>query len=192
MFDKKKIIRNHILEYRENMCMKNVNNYSKVIIDKLIKTPQFTTSKYIMSYIDFRNEVKTRNLISLCFKKGKKVVVPVIIKKNGIKREMAVSEIYNINTDMVYGPYGILQPSMQKLEVVNPKILDLIVVPGIAFDIEHNRLGFGKGYYDKFLKSISSNSFKVGIAYEMQIYTKLPVESHDIKMDAIITEERII
>ena len=97
------------------------------------------------------------------------------------KRETTIAR----NTKYKKGKLGVMEP-IGNIYLGN---IDLIIVPGISFDKELNRLGFGKGYYDKFLSE--NNIFKVGICFEKQIVSKLPVDSYDVKMDLVITDKSI-
>ena len=92
--------------------------------------------------------------------------------------------------DLKISSYGILEPKKDKIKNISSDKIDLIIVPGVAFDLKGNRMGHGKGYYDRFLNLVKSTS--IGLAFEFQIIENIPVESHDKPIDMIITEKRII
>jgi 5-formyltetrahydrofolate cyclo-ligase len=90
------------------------------------------------------------------------------------------------------GVFGILEPRKESARIFNPEEIDLVIVPGVAFDEHRNRIGFGAGFYDRFLESVRPSCAKIGIAFEFQIYDEVPVEEHDIPLDLVITEKRTI
>ena len=94
--------------------------------------------------------------------------------------------------DMVPGFKGILEPDPSKARLLDPREIDFAVVPGIAFDVSGNRLGFGAGCYDRLLPLLRPDCLKVGAAFEIQIADELPVNEHDFRLDMIVTEKRMI
>jgi 5-formyltetrahydrofolate cyclo-ligase len=115
---------------------------------------------------------------------GKIVGVP-LIRSN---KELEIKKIEDMN-QLKIGRYDILEP-IEELKTINPNDPEILFIPGIAFGINYERLGRGGGYFDIFLPKTSG--LKVGLAYEFQIFDSLPVQEHDIKMDIIVTEKRII
>ncbi len=180
-----------MIKKRDDMKSEEVISFSKSIIDRIIEMPQFIQSEFIMAYVNFGNEVITIDLINQCFAMGKKVYVPSIIKTYGNKKEIVASKISDLS-NLVKGEYGIYGPSLQSLKAIDPKDLDFIVVPGVVFDIYKNRIGFGKGYYDRFLVQTSLKCYKIGLAFESQICESIPTDKHDYPLNAIATEKRII
>ena len=186
----KNTLRQRILELRSNLSEQEINDKSQKIIKTLATFPEFSNSKLIMCYVDFRNEVVTKGFITDCLKEGRRVAVPFIFKKDGSK-EMLASEIFNID-DLRQGAFGLLEPSINSMIEVDPKELELIIVPGVVFDYSKNRIGYGAGYYDRFLKKVNKNCYKVGVAFDIQFVNEVLAEEHDIKLDAIITESTVV
>jgi 5-formyltetrahydrofolate cyclo-ligase len=122
-------------------------------------------------------------MIEAALERGKVVLVPVIKER---KNKMVVSEIMDPDKDLVRGPYGIYQPKAH-FEVFHPRSIDLAVVPGVAFDRKGNRLGRGKGYYDKFLTRLRPGVHTVGLAFKFQVVRKLPTLSHDKPVTKLLT-----
>ncbi|MGA1847067.1 5-formyltetrahydrofolate cyclo-ligase [Deferribacter abyssi] len=172
-------LRKNVRMLRNNMKESLVRKKSKVIVDKFLSMCGDYES-YLL-YYSFDNEVRTIELISCLYKKSKKVYLPILDNK-----KFYVGEFIGFNK-MNKNVYGIFEPT-EKLDLNK---FDVIVVPGVAFDEECFRLGFGKGYYDQFLK-FSKRKICVGFAYDFQVVKKLPVDDHDEKLDLIITEKRII
>lgn len=205
---KKDIIRKAVLAIRDGMSIEEVENKSRAVIEKIYRTDAYKESKVIMCYVNFRNEVVTRGFMERCLNEHKRVAVPLVRKfslshEEGLSKtshktlnkrtsEIIASEIYNLENDLGKGSFGILEPLPENVREVDPRDIDVVIVPGVAFDLKRNRLGFGAGYYDRFLSKVRSDCAKIGICYESQLTDDIPVNQHDIKMDMIITEKRII
>ena len=156
----------------------------------------------IMFYLAKDNEVSTAASIHLALKMKKKVCVPCTNKQKKTIRSISIE---NCKDDLCAGNYGILEPRRKGKRRISPKKtvynhsskavprsgIDLIIVPGTAFDLARNRLGRGLAYYDRFLAK-AAKSTTIGLAFDFQIVPRLPNQGHDVPMDRIITERRII
>lgn len=189
--ESKKEIRKRALELRKALLKEEVIEKSKIITNKIITLEEFLESRNIMAYMDFSNEVSTKFLIEKCFEMGKKVFLPKVAYKSK-RRYLEVYEVTDIKNQLSKGTYGILEPNGNFTGKVDEKIIDMVVVPGVAFDEKRNRIGFGAGYYDSFLKNTKKECHKVGIAFEIQICPYIPAEEHDVPLDMIVTEKRVI
>lgn len=187
----KEILRQEVASNRKNESRESVGNKSIAITQRVINLESFIKGRAIMCYMDFKNEVMTKYIIDHCFEKGKRVILPLVDKVDGV-RQIVPYEIIDVERDVSPGTFGILEPKKDSAKIFNPEEIDLVIVPGVAFDIHKNRVGFGAGLYDRFLNTVKPDCPKVGIAFEFQIYESVPVEEHDIPLDFIITEERII
>ncbi|KPU26707.1 5-formyltetrahydrofolate cyclo-ligase [Caloranaerobacter sp. TR13] len=182
-------LRKKILNKRKELSNKDIVNLSNKIIDLLINTTLYKNANYIMAYIDFRNEVKTEKLIKKSLEIGKKIIIPISLTES---KELLLSELKDYDNELTTGAYGILEPKKEFIRKVSPQILDLIIVPGVVFDKRGYRIGYGGGYYDKFLLNISKSVPKVALAFDFQIVEKINQEKHDIPVDYIITEKSIV
>ena len=135
----------------------------------------------IFVYMSKKDEVNTSNIIAFLLENKKKVFIPFI--KND---ELYFSEYESLD-DLQDGSFGILESKQKIPSNINP---DVIIVPGVAFDRKGNRLGRGKGYYDRFLKNKSC--LKIGLAFDFQVLDNIPVQKWDISMDIVITEKEVI
>jgi len=185
----KKKQRKEFKEKRDLLSLEEIMDKSAEIKEKLFSVKDLWKAKKVMVYISFKSEVRTREIILDLLMRKKKVIIPVIDFK---KEKIHLSELKDFNKELVSNKFGLFQPSEEFFRSFNKKELDFIIVPGIAFDEKGNRLGFGKGYYDKFLKGISKKVPVVALAFEEQIGNKIHCEKHDISMHKIITEKRII
>jgi 5-formyltetrahydrofolate cyclo-ligase len=177
-------IRNKIRQKRETLSKDFVQTSSKIIHDFLFSLTQYKQAKMIMPYIAFNNEVETLPIIENAFQNGKSICVSQIIKENKTIIPLKIKSVQDID-------FSIKIPQPKNGEICNIEDMDISIIPGIAFDIYGNRIGFGAGYYDKFLSNFKK--IKIAIAFDFQVLEeKIPVYPYDIPMDIIITEKRII
>ena len=170
----KKEIRKEILYLRDNL----EERYSKsmIIKDKIMNLDIYKNSNCIALYYSMKSEVDTKELIKESLELGKKVVLPRIINKN----KMIFISV-NRDTNYEKNSFGVLEPIGEE-----ERDIDLIICPGVAFDKDNNRLGYGRGYYDKYLKD--KDIYKIGICYKEQLVDKIDIDDFDIKMDMVITD----
>ena len=160
-------------------------NKNKKIEEKVFKLLENNQSKVVAFYMNFSSEVSTGKLIEYVLHNGKIVVIP-----RAEKKELFFYKINSIKNNLKKNKYGIQEPIKVNENYVEPEKIEMIIVPGLCFDKEKNRLGYGGGYYDRYLRK--TNAIKVGICFDEQIYEGiLPTEKTDIKMDIIITDKNI-
>lgn len=177
-------IRKEILGKRNNLSTEEVEKKSDLIIENLGKF--IKNAENIMIFMDMKNEVKITKLMKLYPEKSF-FISKITDSKN---REMKINR-YNEN-ELVLHKFGYYESSSS--DFYNENILDIVIVPAVVFDLEKNRIGFGGGYYDTFLKKIRGGNKKVlfiGICYDFQIIEKVPVEEHDVVLDFVVSESRI-
>lgn len=186
--ESKEEIRKQILAVRGALTEEEIVLKSDAIFQKVLKTPEYEEADNILLYADCRNEVRTRELFEDAVRRRKKVYFP---KADGLTNRMDFYQVTAIG-QLVQGYKGIWEPrelpaSRYRL---NRKEDTLIIVPGIAFDISGYRLGYGKGFYDRFLAERRQIS-TMALAYACQLVDELPHDAHDIRMDKLVTEEII-
>lgn len=160
---------------------------SDIIRKKLYELEEFAKAKTVFIYISAKNEVDTKVIIKDILTSGTKVIlVPATMVKN---RSMLASELSDFK-DLEVGNFNIMEPRKTSLKEVSPDSIDVSIIPGLAFDKNGNRIGYGHGYYDKFLESIKTPI--IALAYDFQLTDDLISEWHDIKVDKIITEKGVI
>lgn len=171
----KEDIRKEMISVRKNIF--NKDQKSTIIVDKIINLDIYKKSMVISFYNSLPSEVDTTKLISESIKD--KIVLLPRITNNKI-------EFIRINNNTKYNnsSFGVSEPIGNFYQ----DKIDLIIVPGVAFDSKGNRLGYGKGYYDKYLKG--KNIYKIGVCFNEQVVDNLPIDKHDIKMNLIITDEK--
>ena len=181
--DEKKEIRKILLKKRNLMDKKTVEKNTDLIIENLKK--YVGNARNIMIFMDMGNEVNITKLLELY--PTKTFFIPKIFPK----REMKINK-YSKN-ELVLHKFGYYESSSK--EYYDEKILDLIIVPGIGFDYQRNRIGFGGGFYDNFLTKVRKMKKEivcVAVCYDFQIVEKVPTEEHDVRVDAVVSEKRVI
>ena len=183
----KATLRTNILDKRNALSKSEVLEKSSSIKKRIFKMDLFRDAQNILFYVSYGNEVYTHDMIKESIKVGKTVVVPKSVTKN---HTLILSRFTNWN-DLEMGAYNILEPKNESLTKVDIESIDLIIVPGVVFDESGNRIGHGRGYYDRLLNG-SQNIPTIGLAFEFQIVENIEPEQHDEKINIIITEDRII
>ena len=156
---------------------------SREVEERLFSLPEFKAANVVMFFASFRSEVDTEPMIRRALTFGKRVILP---KVQGAG--LALFEIANIDKDVSPGAWGIPEP--HETRPVRLDEIELIIVPGAAFDCRGNRLGYGAGFYDKLLAAFRKTT--VALAFEAQIVPQVPADLHDIPIKKIITERRVI
>jgi len=162
---------------------------SQKICETFAGLPEYQAARTVMFYVDVRSEVRTRNYLATALTHGKKIVVPYCVDG-----ELELFHLANME-ELSIGMYKILEPKVELRNVASKKTpveeLDLIMVPGVAFDRTGARMGHGFGYYDKLLQHARKDAPLVALAFECQLFPEIPTQSHDIFMDKIITEKEV-
>lgn len=180
-------IRRYITDIKKNMKVSQIDILSDIITNKLISSKEYIDNDNILIYVSYNQEVKTDRIISHSLECGKKVYVPKVLKTTSDKH-MEFVRIHSVG-ELAPGYMGIYEPVSNEYTVLKQ---GLVVMPGIAFDDKKNRIGYGGGFYDRYLKNNMSCFFKTAICFDYQIVEYIPNEPFDIKPDKIITEKRII
>jgi 5-formyltetrahydrofolate cyclo-ligase len=184
----KEVLRHRILELRDNMESSDVEAKSLKIADAVTSLPEYAKAKIVACYVNMGSEVQTRPLIKNALGAGKKVLVPVT-KKNG--RELIFSEIPSLH-ELAPGAFGIMEPNPNKRKLKDVTTSDLLIVPGVVWDIYGYRLGWGRGYFDGVLKKLGKNTLPVGLSFDLQLVESVPREQFDLPVKILVTESRVI
>lgn len=192
MENSKSTLRKKILDLRSSIARSEIEKMSYIIMEKAAELFMPDNYKLIMCYMDFRNEVITGDLIRKFINLGKKVALPLVEESDSGRRDISAYEIKDVQSDVFPGTYGILEPNPDVAKLVDPYDIDAVIVPGVVFDEGKYRVGYGAGYYDRFLTKVRPDCIKAAPAFELQIVDKVSREIHDVPMNIIITEKRII
>jgi len=182
----KKALRKQILEKRDDLSENEIRERSKAIINKLYSLPEFKEAKNILFYVSVNTEVDTQQAIkNLLAGNDKTIIIPYVVEDKSL---LQLSKLNSFN-ELERKTSDILEPKEAYIRKYDPEKLDLIIVPGLVFDALGNRIGYGQGYYDKFLKTLNNKPKTIGLAYDFQMVEKIPSKQHDVPVDIIVTEK---
>jgi 5-formyltetrahydrofolate cyclo-ligase len=183
------ILRNNILARRDDLSVEEQREKSRLIMERVTGLPQFQSAASIFTYVDFRSEVATRVLIDYMLEIGKQVVVPVTLVKD---RDLLPVSISDPERELAPGYCSIPEPivAIREKQLVSPGTIDLVLLPGSVFDERGGRMGYGGGYYDRFVSLKAPQALRIGLAYELQVVERAPLQEHDELLDLILTEKR--
>ncbi len=154
------------------------------ILNNLMAMPEIQKAHSVMIYLSFGSEVETFHILEELLKDGKEVYAPVTDRKTC---RMTAVRVEN-QADLKRGAYGVAEPGGNA--TIAPEKLDVILVPGLVFDRDGGRIGYGAGYYDRFLKK--TTALKAALCYELQLVEKAATDSWDERMDCVVTEREVI
>lgn len=181
-------LRKTILKMRDELSTEEHRELSEIIIDKIIDWDVYKDCESLLVYVSFRSEVNTYDVIRAALYTGKKVYCPKIYRDDMF--------FYQINSldDLIPGYMGIMEPKEGLADFNNTGGKTLVLMPGSVFDKNGNRVGYGKGYYDRFLTDCRKkgvNLITSALAFSFQVVENIPAEEHDYKTDYIFTEKEI-
>ncbi len=178
----KNVLRKIIRDRKHGYTPQQLQQLSDDITNALLAHPRIQAAHTILLYASMADEVKTGRLIKLLLEQGKTILLPVVVDDHHMK----ICH-YSHDSEMTTSSYGIQEPQEETFTQYNE--IDVVIVPGLAFDLQNHRLGRGKGYYDHFL-SETPNIYKIGICFPFQIVDLVPTDDHDIPMDEVVYEDR--
>jgi 5-formyltetrahydrofolate cyclo-ligase len=185
----RKRLRREVLAKRDCLKPADRSRKSGLIEENLWQLEEIVGAEILFIYVNFRSEVETLTLIHHCLVKGKQVAVPLTDVQNSRLLPYAVKDP---DQDLHPGYCGIPEPVKGRLAAVEPRAIETVVLPGSVFDEQGGRLGYGGGYYDRFLANDAPQARRVGIAFENQIVEQLPLLPHDKRLHILVTEKRIL
>jgi len=174
-----------MLARRRSLPVTEVRSASTLIQQKFIGTGLLAKAKIIALYAPIYNEVDTAEVMHAALNAAKIVIFPAVCR-SGLEFRRITNP-----AALQKGVFNILEPDAT-CPVYSPEEADIIVVPGVSFDVCGRRIGYGKGYYDKSLHQLEGKGRMIGFCYDFQLVDEITEEPHDVKMDTIITERRII
>jgi 5-formyltetrahydrofolate cyclo-ligase len=185
MSDAKSDLRRVALARREALDPEARRRASAAIAAQILARPEFRTAGVLLAYAAMRSEVDPAELVRAALAAGAVVAMPVT---DWARRELALRRVGDLD-ELVTGRFGVPEPSASA-EPVTPEAVALVLAPGVAFDPEGRRLGYGAGLYDRLLPRLPAACPRWGLAFEAQIWDRLPAGEHDAPLDAVVTERR--
>ncbi len=177
----KKELREIVRQRKSLYSERELKAWSRLISDKILRLPQVQEAHVVMLYCSLPDEVDTHEMIKYLNGKGKKILLPAVISDT----EMEL-RLYESDDDLQIGKFNITEPIGKAFN--NVEEIDVMIIPGMGFDRQGNRLGRGKGYYDRFLR-LAPKIFKVGVCFHFQVFEQVPTDKHDIRMDTVVSIE---
>jgi 5-formyltetrahydrofolate cyclo-ligase len=180
----KRAIRTHMLKCRSALLPEQVAQLSRLAQQRLMATELFSSAQSLALYSPIQNEIATSDIFITARHQGKQVYYPRVAKQ-GLHFVEIVSP-----RQLVAGAFGVLEPAAD-LEM-SAQVPDLILIPGVVFDRRGHRLGYGRGFYDRYLAGCSNQAVRVGFCYSFQLCEALPVGAHDQSLDVLVTDTETI
>lgn len=184
-------LRKQILTSRDTLSDKELKEKSEQIKQTLLTLDQVRARRVVFCYVDFKTEVQTQSLIDYLLQKKKTVAVPLTLVE---EKQLIPVSISSLEKDLQPGYCGIPEPGADFAEKkrIDPQTIDTIILPGSVFDERGGRMGYGGGYYDRFVSNQAPAATRIGLCFDLQLQKKISLEPHDEMMDYIVTETRLI
>jgi len=182
-------MRQMLRDYRDRLSPEEVAKKSDRVFKRLFSLPVFIEANTVLFYMSYRNELDTRKIIQRSIQISKNICLPRMVVDTS---DLDVYEINNIEKDTAPGILGITEPRLDAKKCEDLRKIDLCIVPAIAFDRRGHRIGWGKGFYDRFLPKLPASTKKFGIAYDFQVLERIKSHDRDVPLDGLITEDEVI
>jgi 5-formyltetrahydrofolate cyclo-ligase len=180
-------IRKRLLGLRNALSKEEIAARSGGIVTRLMRMEEIRKASTVMVYLSFGSEVLTDDLIRWGWEEGKRIIVPLCRPEGRVLTPCLIDGF----AELEEGHYGIREPKADRIRVVPPGEIDAVLVPAVAFDRRGYRVGYGGGYYDRFLPK-AARAAKIGAAFACQIVPEVPTDRYDVQVDRITTEDELI
>jgi 5-formyltetrahydrofolate cyclo-ligase len=185
----KEQFRRYILRLRDRQSTRDIEQKSMEIMDQVLHLNEYVRSRGIACYVSKDSEVDTRRLIRKALDGHKRVLVPVV-KKGEI--DLFFSEIKDLGKELAPGSFDIPEPRPEYLRPESLDAVDVLFVPGIVWDKEGYRLGWGRGYFDRVLKALPEHVRSIGLSFNLQLVNRVPRDQFDLPVNTVVTESRVV
>ncbi len=159
---------------------------SGAMVQNLMSIAAYKQAASVLFFVNFRSEIMTTSVIQTALDAGVCVCLPLTVTKPPTLIAYAVT---NLTTDLQSGYQNIPEPNPEICQEVDPASLDVVIVPGSVFDKRGGRMGYGGGYYDRFLANLAPQAIRIGVCFDLQVEEEIPLEPHDQLLDFIVTED---
>jgi 5-formyltetrahydrofolate cyclo-ligase len=184
----KSSIRKEMIARRNSITPEEVMERSSIIQRRVMGLPAYRDSSTIGLYANFNNEVSTSLIFNEALREGKRVLFPCMRVK---EKDLVFYPVHRWD-EMELGPFGIMAPLYSEEKRCSAEEAGLLLIPGVAYNPMGGRLGYGGGFYDRSMGRLRKRPFIAALAYEFQVLDEIPMHPHDVRVDAIVTEERVI
>ncbi len=182
-------LRQEILARRDGLAEQERQEKSVALASRLAGLDCFSQARTILFFVSFRSEVDTLMVMRQALLRGVQVAVPLTLTR---EKELNVFAVTDVDADLVPGYQGIREPDPRRCHKLAPSSLDLVIVPGSVFDRRGARMGYGGGYYDRFLANRAPQARRVGICFDLQLVDEVPMAAHDQYLDFVVTESQVV
>jgi 5-formyltetrahydrofolate cyclo-ligase len=187
---RKQALRQRIIAARDNLTPSLRAHLSQQIVRQVCGLKTYQSARTVLGYLNFGSELHSELWVQQALRDGKQVLLPRV---NKASKRLALFEVSDLSRDVAPGLWGIREPIIEQCKPFDALgQLDFILLPGVAFDSEGGRLGYGGGFYDKLLASLPHRPTLVAGAFELQVITEIPQESTDHRIDWLVTENELI
>jgi 5-formyltetrahydrofolate cyclo-ligase len=178
-----------MLALRNSISPAQLDYLSSKIAQRLFKLKEIEDAETVSMYLHIGSEVRTGEVLAWCMSRGKRVIVPVTNKQN---RRLIFSKLKSPEKELQVGAFGIPEPKPEFLSPIPLEEAQVVLVPGIAWDLRGYRIGYGGGYYDRSINALRRQMPTIGLAYELQIVREIPTSRYDRQVNKLVTERRVI
>jgi len=185
----KEQFRRYILRLRDRQSTRDIEQKSMEIMDQVLHVNEYVRARGIACYVSKDSEVDTRRLIRKALDGQRRVLVPVV-KKGDI--DLFFSEIKDLGKELAPGSFNIPEPRPEYLRPESLDAVDVLLVPGIVWDKEGYRLGWGRGYFDRVLKTLPEHVRSIGLSFNLQFVNRVPRDQFDLPVNTVVTESRVV
>lgn len=187
--EKKQEIRDEIVQKISGLGQSPLAAKTKAVEERLFEFANYLEARIALLYTPALAEVDTREIIKRSYLYNKIVVLPAYDPET---KKMTLRKVDDPEKDLIQGPRGNMEPNPERCKTVPLDCLDIAIIPGLAMDEKGGRIGLGNGYYDRLIPDLPITTRKVGLVFEDQIISMVPMETHDKYVDIVVTDERII
>ncbi len=178
-------LRKRLHAERNALALEDRERYSEAIIGSILALDEYRGARTVMGYMTFGSELMTGAFADDALRAGKILVLPYIRRA---ENRLGLYRVRDLSADLAPGPWGIRQPRPDTCEPVDLSSVDFVLVPGLGFNTRGDRLGYGRGYYDRLLAGRRPDTALVAGAFHRQVVDRIPVEEHDVRIDRVVTE----
>ncbi|MGI8649400.1 MAG: 5-formyltetrahydrofolate cyclo-ligase [Rubrobacter sp.] len=186
--EEKARLRQEVLVRRESLSPEVRRLLAEKILAGVLALPEFEVAQTVLAYCSFGSEIQTGGFLNATLATGKRLILPRVDRKAGV---LVLHEVSDLDSQLAPGVWGIPEPEA-RLAQVSIEEVDLVLAPGVAFDRNGGRLGYGGGYYDRLLGGLAVRPPVVAVAFGEQLVERVPVKPHDVKVDALLTESEVL
>lgn len=181
----KELLRCHLRAARRQLTAAEIDTYSREICRHLCQWPAFLRARAVMSFMSLADEVDTACINEAILYQGKTLCIPYLPGTEGLMEPAVITDPAG---DTERGRYGLRVPRPDRLRLLSPRQLDMVLVPGVAFDRQGRRLGMGGGYYDRFIPRLAG-AITVGVGFSLQMVARVPAETWDVPLHYLVSEQ---